>query len=122
MEYIIERIKDTSKEFEDIKGMEVLTFISLVTKKKRIDGPINLCDYDKYYEWLRKETNKYFISTSDNLEDFKVEFVSDPGEFVPFIENDSIEYVKTPTVIDISVYNSNFKYYFDDAKAKLEDK
>lgn len=112
MEYRIERIKNTL-DFEDIEGMKVLTFISPVTKEKRIDGPINLCDYDKYYEWLRKETNKYNISISDNLEDFKEEFMRDPGEFIPFVQEDSLEYVKTPTMADMNAYNLNYKYYFE---------
>ena len=113
MNYKIEKIKSTSKEFEVLAGMEVLTFISPVTKEKNIDGPINLCDYDKYYEWLRKETNKYNISISDNLEDFKEEFMSDPGQFIPLIQDDSLEYVKMATMLDISAYNSNYKYYFE---------
>ena len=111
MEYKIERIKDGSN-FKGIEGMKVLTFISPITKVKRIDGPLNLCDYDQYYEWLRKETNKWNISISDNLDNFKNEFLSEPEVFLPIAEEDSLEYIKTPTVIDMSAYNSNFKYYF----------
>ena len=79
MQYKIEEVINIS---EKINGMKVLTCISPVTNEKRIDRPINLYDYDKYYEWLRNETNKYNISVSDSLEDFKVEFLSDPGVFI----------------------------------------
>lgn len=112
MEYRIEIIKN-APNFKGIEGMKVLTFTSPITKEKRIDGPINLCDYDQYYEWLRKETNKYNISISDNLEDFKEGFISDPGEFMPFIQEDSLEYVKIPTMEDMNEYNSNYECYFE---------
>lgn len=112
MEYRIEIIKN-APNFKGIEGMKVLTFTSPITKEKRIDGPINLCDYDQYYEWLRKETNKYNISISDNLEDFKEEFMSDPGQFMPFVQEGLLEYIKTPTTIDIRVYNLNYEYYFE---------
>lgn len=39
--------------------------------------------------------------------------MSDPGEFIPFVQEDSLEYVKTPNIIDMSAYNSNYKYYFE---------
>ncbi|MEG0180753.1 MAG: hypothetical protein RR657_02590 [Peptostreptococcaceae bacterium] len=121
MEYRIEKIKDTSKDFEGIRGMKVLTYISYITNEKRIDGPIDIKDYDKYYEWLRKETNEYCISFSNDLEQFKREFISDPGEFIPIVfEKDVMEDIEVATLKDIIEYNSNFNNYFENAKEEVE--
>lgn len=117
MQYKIEEVINIS---EKINGMKVLTCISPVTNEKRIDGPMNLDDYDKYYEWLRNETNKYNISVSDSLEDFKVEFLSDPGVFIPCIyEENALKYLRNANDKDILEYNSNYRNYFEDAEVRL---
>lgn len=121
MEYRIEKIKDTSVDFEGIKGMKVLTYVSYITNEKRIDGPLDIKDYDKYYEWLRKETNDFGISFSNDLEQFKREFVSDAAEFVPIVfEKDALEDIEVATVKDIIEYNLNFDNYFKNAKEEVE--
>ncbi len=122
MEYRIEKIKDTSKDFEGIREMKVLTYTSHITNEKRIDGPIDIKDYDQYYEWLRKETNEYGISFSSDLEQFKREFISDPGEFVPIVfEKDVLEDIEVATLKDIMKYNSEYDSYFKHAKEEIEN-
>lgn len=116
MNYKIEKIKSTSKEFEVLAGMEVLTYVSPVTGEKRIDGPANIEDYDKYYEWLRKETNKWNISVSDNLEDFKREFIIAEGELVPTVSDETVfEKLKLANKAYIMEYNKKFNEYFKEA-------
>lgn len=121
MNYKIEKIKETSKNFEGIIGMVVLTYVSPVTKKKYIDGPTNIKEYDKYYEWLRNETNYWAISSSENLEDFKRQFIETEGEFIPVASIDDLEELETPTQnYIIETYNKNFNEYFREAKKQIK--
>lgn len=121
MEYIIERVKETSKHFEGIRGMEVLTYISPFTNEKRIDGPVNRCDYDTYYEWLREETGNHCISLSENLEHFKREFINDVAEFIPHVFYlDELDYLRNATKEDIDKYNSTFNDYFKEVMMELK--
>lgn len=111
--YAIETIKKDSKNFKGIEGMNVLTYKDDVDTKY-IDGPINSDDYDKYYEWLRIETNEANTSTSDNLEDFKVEFISRPEDLVPLIHDFSeVTKIRDATKKDIKEYNSKFNSFFN---------
>lgn len=121
MNYKIERIKNTSKEFEGIAGMEVLTYVSPVTGEKRIDGPTNVTDFDKYYNWLMKETNQWNISVSDNLKDFKIEFIITEGEFIPTVSNEEdLEELKIANREYILEYNKKFNEYFKEAKEEAK--
>lgn len=120
MNYMIEIIKNTSKEFEGIASMEVLTYISPITGEKYIDGPTNIEDYDKFYEWLRQETNKWNISVSDNLKDFKREFIIAEGELIPIASDETdFEGLEAPNMQYIRNYNKKFNEYFKEAKEEL---
>lgn len=121
MNYKIEIIKITSKEFEGIAGMEVLTYVSPVTGEKRIDGPTEIEDYDKYYEWLRLETNKWRTSVSDNLKDFKREFIIAEGELIPTVYKwDDLEELIPVNTNYILKYNKKFDEYFKEAKEEAK--
>lgn len=121
MNYKIEIIKSTSKEFEGIAGMEVLTYVSPVNGEKRIDGPTNVTDFDKYYNWLMKETSQWNISVSDNLKDFKREFIIVEGEFIPTVINwDELEELESVNMQYILEYNKRFNEYFKEAKEEAK--
>lgn len=121
MNYKVEKIKSTSKEFEGIAGMEVLTYVSPVTGEKRIDGPTEIEDYDKYYEWLRLETNKWSISVSDNLKDFKREFIIAEGELIPTVSKwDDLEELIPVNLNYILKYNKKFNAYFREAREEAK--
>lgn len=114
MNYKIEIVKEESNYFKEITGMKLLTYKSPVTNRKHIDGPINKVDYDKYYSWLRKDAIENNISISENLEDFKKEFATDPALFIPYSigEDDLIE-IRKATKNDIEQYNTQFENYFN---------
>lgn len=110
-----EVVNGTTEYFSELIGMEVITFKSPITGHKYIDGPVNKDDYCKYYEWLRKETNQYRMSRSENLEDFKKEFLTDPGIFLPIIfnENDLTVIAESVSEDDLNDYNNNFNSFFN---------
>ena len=117
MEYKIEKIKNTSEKFKGIQGMKVLTYIPADTKIKHIDGPLNLNDYDKYYEWLFKYSKQLGISSSKNFSDFKSEYMTYLGEMLPHIEDlNDLEILQGATENDIHRYNVIFNEYFKDVK------
>lgn len=119
MEYRIKKIKSLDEDLKAINEMRVLVFIDY-RGKHRIDGPVSEEDYDKYYEWLRIETNKSNVSVSNNLEDFKREFVSDPGIFVPTLDLVHFKDIEVATLKDIFNYNQVFDEYFEEAREEVE--
>ena len=121
MEYRIKKIKDTTQDYKGLEGVELLVFISYVNGKSYIDGPINKKDLNKYYEWLRKGCYEVGITYSDNLEDFKVEFIIDPGQYIPFIENEAFEDLGLATKDDMENYNIAFEEYFEEARQISEE-
>ncbi|MGL5714203.1 MAG: hypothetical protein ACRCX2_14380 [Paraclostridium sp.] len=103
--------------------MEVLTYVSPVTGVKKIDGPTNVEDFDKYYKWLMGESNQWNMSVSDNLKDFKKEFIDSEGELVPTVINiDELEEVESANMQYILEYNKKFNEYFTVVKGDLQSK
>lgn len=112
MEYRIKKIQSSMECIKELNGMKVLIFIDY-HGRHRIDGPINVDDYDKYYEWLRAEAYRFGITTCDNLEDFKKIFISDPGMFVPTLTEEDFEDVEIVVLKDIVNYNKIYDKYFE---------
>ena len=113
MIYKIQKIKETSKKFNGIAGMIVLTFTITTDNTTFIDGPVDIHDYDNYYEWIRKECNKLNLSSSDNLESFKEEFLDTDCEFIPPIDEETdLQQIRIASKDDIICYNEIFNNYF----------